>query len=664
MRGLHLSAPDGAKCLTHDSLAVAPLCGVGLGQQETIGLVDYLNASWGWRLCAVLGRAAGITLLMFAVAMLVPVRAAGDVVVDRRVADTQFQADLEALAVKCDKLGMSAQAELSRTWFVPRDPRRHYLFMPPAAESLVPATGAAELERQWHAKFMELRREQGERLFALARQSVEAGDEATGYRLLHEVLHEDPEHARAREVLQYTRADRGWRRDVRRSGRRRPRGTHPRFGWPASQYSIVNSEHVELTTNLNARAGQQAVEYLERVYAAWQQLFFTYWSVPGRLAERLQGQDRPLGPEPVFSVVLFNDRDEYVRQLKPAEPQIEMSLGYYSQDLKTAFFYAGDESARTAWVHEATHQFFQETGLVAPQVGEHGNFWVVEGVALYMESLAQSAGYATTGGVDAERLQYARYRRLSEAYYVPLEQLVDYGRARLQADPDIRKLYSQAAGLTHFFLQADDGRRLGAFVNYLKAVYRGVAQAATLAGEMNQSFAQLDERYPQYLQVTDDDLAFVRPDVLSLCLGHTSVTDAGLARLPRCTDLQWLDLSFTVAGDDGVACFAEARQLRQLNLEGTRITDDSLQLVGEFSKLEELDLSRTAVTDRGLSQVARLSGLKILWLTGTQVTDEGLMHLAALRRLEQLDVEHSRVTPAALEHLREQLPLLDRKPLP
>ena len=229
-----------------------------------------------------------------------------------------------------------------------------------------------------------------------------------------------------------------------------------------------------------SRGGQQVATYLERVHAVWQQLFYEYWSVPGRLAARFKGEDQSLGPDHTFSVVLFADRDEYVRQLSRSEPQIEMSVGYYSQSHKMAFFYAGDDATRPTWVHESTHQFFQESGNVAPLVGEQGNFWAVEGVALYMESLIDRDSYATTGGADADRLQYARFRKLSEGYYVASGDLVGYGREQIQKDPNIRQLYSQCAGLSHFFLHGDEGRMWRPFIDYLATVYRGVGQPETL----------------------------------------------------------------------------------------------------------------------------------------------------------------------------------------
>jgi hypothetical protein len=577
---------------------------------------------------------------------------------DRTDGDARFRVELTALAAKCDELGLKEEAATTRAWVVPRDPHRHYLFLPPAEDPARPAGDATKLVTLWYAKFSAARRRQAERLFRLAREQAESGSEGAAFRLLHELLREDPDHAEARRILEYARGERDWRRPIRRSKLQRNRSAHPLLGWPGDQYWVVDSEHFEVSTNHNARAARQVAEYLERVHAAWQQLFYEYWTVPGRLTSRFRGENVSLGPERTFEVVLFKDRADYVGQLSRSEPQIELSVGYYSQNHKTAFFYAGDESARTTWVHEATHQFFQESGEAAPMVGERSNFWVVEGVALYMESLADQGGYLTTGGVDADRLQYARYRLLNEDYYVPLETLMEYGREQVQKDADLPKLYSQCAGLAHFFMDTDRSERIRPFINYLRTVYRGTGQLRTLSGEFGQSYGELDQRYRGSLGVTDDELAYVDRRVRNLCLGHTRVTDAGLSHVRGLDQLLWLDLSFTGTGDAGLANFAEAQQLTQLNLEETRITSAGLDMVGAFLQLEELDLSRTALADDDLPRLARLTRLKVLWLTGTQITDAGLAALAPLRNLEQLDVANTAVTPEGLENLKKRLPKL------
>ncbi|MHB0958021.1 MAG: leucine-rich repeat domain-containing protein [Pirellulaceae bacterium] len=599
--------------------------------------------------------------LLFILCLMLPVaarEAAGRAVEGRESGDVQFRAALTALAEKSGELGLTDAAVTTEAWYVPRDPRRHYLFLPPADDPARPAPNATQLVTFWHAKFADLRQQQAERLFDLARAEAEAGNEGVAYRLLHEVLREDPDHAGARQVLDYTRGERGWRHPARRPQARRNRATHPLFGWPSDQYWVVDSQHFEVATNLHVRGGRQVAEYLERVHSAWRQLFYEYWTVPGRLAARFRGEEVALGPARVFKVVLFRDRQEYVQQLSQSEPQIEMSIGYYSQSHKMAFFYADDELARATWVHEVTHQFFQESGEVAPQVAERSNFWVVEGVALYMESLADHGGYFTTGGVDADRLQYARYRCLNEGYYLPLEKLVGYGREQLQKEVDLPKLYSQCAGLTHCFMDAVPDAQMRSFIAYLRTVYRGVGQQQTLSSELGRTYLELDQQYRESLNVKDDDLVYVDPRVQNLCLGHTHVTDAGLTRLRGVERLLWLDLSFTATGDAGVARFAGARQLSQLNLEGTRITAAGLDTVGEFRQLEELDLSQTAVEDDDLAKLVRLTRLKVLWLTGTPISDAGLAFLGSLRHLEQLDVTGTAVSQAGIQNLKRRLPKL------
>jgi len=582
---------------------------------------------------------------------------AGDV--DRAAIDAAFRGQLQLLATKCDEQELRQQAGVTRAWFPPRDPRRYYLFLPSVQDPTRPDPDAPKLVQFWHEKFSEVRKEQAQRLFSLARSRAESADEAEAYRLLHEVLHEDPDHAEARRMLGYEQASGTWRKRFRKPQSRPVRAAHPMFGWPRGQYWRVDSEHFQVTTNVSAKAGLQAAEFLERVHGAWQQLFYEYWTVPGRLTARFDKDAGPLGPQRDYQVVLFSDQDEYVRQLGKFAPQkVAISSAIYSERWKMSFLYVNDDDSRAPWVHEATHQFFQESGESVPTVGSHSNFWAVEGVALYMESLIDRGVVCTTGGADADRLQYARYRALNEGYYVPLEKLVAYERDRFEQDEDIRRLYSQSAGLAHFFMDGDGQAMRRPFIAYLRTVYRGLGKPETLSGEVGEEYASLDQQYRQFLDVTDRDLAFVDRNCRSLCLGHTSVTDAGLALRTEWERLRWLDLSFTAATDAGLASFAAAPRLDQLSLEKTRISARSLDTVAQFRELEELDISQTDIGDQALGKLAGLARLKILWLTGTRVTDEGIQQLAALRGLEQLDVQGTAVTAAGLARLKERLPNL------
>ena len=180
-------------------------------------------------------------------------------------------------------------------------------------------------------------------------------------------------------------------------------------------------------------------------------------------------------------MVQFKNRQEYLAQLAPLEPQIAVSLGYYMHGRRTSFFYAGDESLRATWFHEATHQLFQESAQAIEGVGEKWNFWILEGIAVYMESLVPHGGYWTLGGFDADRLQYARARILSGGDYTPLSELVRLGRDDLQRHPDIRRIYTQSAGLSHFLMNGSNARFRQSLVDLLRAQYQGRDSTRSLA---------------------------------------------------------------------------------------------------------------------------------------------------------------------------------------
>lgn len=584
-----------------------------------------------------------------------------------RAAEPSSYADrLSALAAKCDDLELKEQAELTRRWIIPRHPGRQYLFLPAVSDPAAPKSGATDLAAKWYAKFRELRGEQAEALFAESKQALADQRPARAYQLLHEVLRENPDHAEARRILGYIKdGRRQWTTpEWERMAARRGAGAHPIFGM---SYWRLESPHFELVTNHSSREALEAGRQLEDLHALWRQIFFRYWSTQAGLAARFAGGREPLARErPKMKVVLFRNREEYVEHLLPAEPRIGLTLGIYMDKRRTSYFYAGDTSVYPTWYHEATHQLFQE-GVpgVTDNPGQNQNFWALEGVALYMESL-QKRGHSTfyehwtAGGCEADRLQFARYRALAGDYYVPLSRLVTFGRAQVQADPEIRKLYAQAAGLSHFLIDGDGGKHQGAFIDLLTAIYQGNDGVDTLAKATGTPHEQLDDQYRACLNVTDDDLAHI-PDVShvkNLSLGRTSITDAGLAHLAGCKNLEWLDLSLTEVSDEGLKSVSSAAGLKQLFLEGTKITDAGLATIASHKQLEELDLSKLAITDAGLAKIAGLKNLKILYLTGSPITDAGLTHLRSLKQLETLETTATQVTPEGLQGLKSALPKL------
>ncbi len=561
---------------------------------------------------------------------------------------------------KCIELGLEPQAEATRSLIVQRTPGRNTLFLTPRDNVPALADDASTVVRKWDEKLSEVRREGAQQLLQLAEEALQQNEPALAYQLLFEVLHFDSQQPDARAILGHaTGSAAGSRFD--RPSTQRARTRHPQLGWEPGTYWRVSSRSYQIVTDDDEEGALDLAARLEDLQAAWRQLFFECWSDQRSLAYAWK-RKRVLRPQSRgrFRVVLFRDREEYVRHLRPQQPQIEITLGFYDDQRKTAFFFAGDRSADSTLLHEATHQLFHESQRTVPRIAEDGNFWVVEGVALYMESLRGHIGFVTLGGFEAERLQFARYRALQEGFYVPLDQLVTLGRSGIQQDPRIRRIYSQSAGITQFLMDHQGGHYRPGLIDYIRRVYAGRDGKNSLAEATDSPLAQLDGEYREFLQVDDDQLATLpsTAQVTKLCLGNTRVTDKGLATLQGQSTLEWLDLARTATTDVGFKSLSEARQLRQLNLESTAVTDASMSIVGRFHTLEELDLSHTGVTDEGLRELSGLSRLRALLLTGTQVTDAGLSALQGLKELETLDVTDTNVSSDGWAAIARLLPRL------
>ncbi|GAF84967.1 unnamed protein product, partial [marine sediment metagenome] len=203
---------------------------------------------------------------------------------------------------------------------------------------------------------------------------------------------------------------------------------------------------------------------------------------------------------PRLQVVFFRDRQEYNQAMRAAMPNIEVSVGVYIEQTRRAYFFGGKEYHDRNLYHEATHQLFHQSRPVAPDVGRRANFWIVEGIALYMESLRQENGYHVLGGFDDERMHAARYRLLKDDFYLPLEELTAFGMEKFQTHKRMPTLYSQAAGLTNFLIYYDGGRYRDALVTYLSTVYDGRDRPGTLAELTGTSYTELDKQYRQFME--------------------------------------------------------------------------------------------------------------------------------------------------------------------
>jgi len=571
----------------------------------------------------------------------------------RTETDTQFRQQLEKLASRCDELKLVEQARLTRQLATPLRPDQNRIFVPSFSRNLRPPASAGEDARFWYTHLVKQCQAQAARLFPIARQWKEQGQATEAYRLLHEILFLDPSHQQAGKIL-------GLGRSASKPRAVQARSAHPQLGWASRRYWTITSRHFTIVTNHSAQAGIDLAEQLEILHVAWRQLLFPLWSNAELLSRRWQDPATALGPEKKHQVVLFADRKEYVETLTANQSRIGLTSGIYQYDRAVAFFYMASPAPTTIWNHEVTHQLMQEMRPAIAEVGRDQNFWIVEGIALYMESLRQHDCYLTAGGFESNRLQYARYRRITEQFYIPLERLVLMGRDHVQMDDGIRRLYSQSAGLAHLLMDGNGGELREGLFKYLELVYQGKDDISSLATVLGKTTGKLDGQYGRFLVVRDQDLARLPPGVSlnNLTLGSCPISDQGIQHLAGQQELRWLDLTGTMVSDRGFSVIADSTQMEQLSLERTGITDRSMEILAGMKQLEELDLSSTAVTDKGIASLSGLRQLKRLWLTNTMVSDEGLQHLEPLKQLETLELSGTDVSDDAVKLLRAKLPKL------
>ncbi len=443
-----------------------------------------------------------------------------------------YAGQLTELAAWCDERGLADEAQKTRAWIRPRDPNKLYVPVLPreVGSPDLPAEAPADVV-EWTGRLFRLKRDQADALFDLARRAMRAKRASLAFDLALAAIRENPDHEAIRRLLGYQEHLGQWHTLYEIGRLRAGQVWHERFGWIPKSYVDryeqgqrycrgrwisaeedarlhgdirsgwdIRTEHYIIRTNHSLEAGVELGRKLEELYDVWRQLFVRFYADEAQVAALFAGgrRSRPAARRP-HSVVYFRDREDYVRGLRAGFPNIELSIGVYADKMRRAYFHAGDEYERRTLLHEATHQLFHESRPVPPSVGRERNFWIVEGVAVYMETLRRENGYYVLGGFEDDRMVAARERLLNDNFYVPLAELTTYGMERLQGHERRATLYSQASGLTHFLVHYDHGRYRDALVAYLSAVYSGRDTPGTLAQLAGTSYSELDRQYRQFM---------------------------------------------------------------------------------------------------------------------------------------------------------------------
>ena len=290
----------------------------------------------------------------------------------------------------------------------------------------LPADASAKVV-EWNARLGRLRHEQAVALFEIARRAARAGRATTAFELALAAVQASPDYEPTRRLFGYQKFHDQWRTPYEVKKLRSGFVWSDKFGWLSKanlhRYEQgqrfcdgrwitaaedaerhrdiqlgwdVETEHYTIRTNHSLEAGVAMGVKLERLHRLWRDMFICYWASEADVIAMFDGRPRPPSrPLPRHNVVYFRDRDDYLRALRAGLPNIDVTVGVYVDRMRRAYFFADKQNDDRTLYHEATHQLFHESRPVAPEVGWKTNFWIVEGIAMYMESLGRKTAFTS-----------------------------------------------------------------------------------------------------------------------------------------------------------------------------------------------------------------------------------------------------------------------------
>lgn len=411
-------------------------------------------------------------------------------------------------------------------------------------------------ELQWRSQLKRIRTEFAGDLYVLSRRALKTGHVSLAFHLVREVAFHDPDHRLARQLLGYVRYHDRWVTPFERRMLDRGNVWHERFGWiPESHVDRydqgerffrgrwmsaddegslrhhfengweISSEHFVIKTNQSLERGVELSVALERFHRFFRREFAAVFNSPQQMRQLFEkGTASGSMAEHRHQIHYYHSKQEFVFRLQGKQEQIEISNGLYLPSDRTAyFFYDADdlESNMETLFHEVTHQLLSESQNKIPVVGRDANFWLIEGLACYLESFeVDEEGRVSVGDPNHVRIARARQRRITENIYFPLAQFSQMGMREFQRPKDLetlRQYYTQATGLTHFFLEYEDGLYRDALIEHLSQIYsphaRIRAKPKSMAELTGVSFAELDRQYLSYMAELDAVYASVEAPV-------------------------------------------------------------------------------------------------------------------------------------------------------
>ncbi|HLQ44986.1 MAG TPA: hypothetical protein VK137_09680 [Planctomycetaceae bacterium] len=474
-------------------------------------------------------------------------RALTNLQTQHRDAHRRFGDALERIAQRCEERGLDEIPAQIRRMAKPVDP--DVLRFEPLPRSIQPPIPAdlPDEELQWRMQLREQRKDYAQKLDLLAQNAVKAGHPSYAFQLIREAASHDTDHARARRLLGFVRHKDEWVSAFEKLKLEKNEVWTDQFGWlPAAHVARyergerlfegrwisaekeaalrqdfrkgwdIRTEHYLLRTNHSLERGVALASALEEFQRFFHQTFAAFFDNPAQIQKLFANATVPgraLGKP--FEVHFYRSRDEYIARLvgmdKYKREIVEISNGVYDTDDRVVYtFQSPAQSAETTLYHEATHQMLAAHLKPSPVIADRANFWLIEGIACYIESYQKQNGQVSLGDPKFLRFETARHRFLVDQYYLPLSEFTKMGKDAFQAHPHIQNNYSQAAGLVHFFMHDHGGRYRDNLIEHLRQLYaqaeRSRDPVETLAELSGVDFQELDQQYADYVRTLSQSL--------------------------------------------------------------------------------------------------------------------------------------------------------------
>lgn len=445
----------------------------------------------------------------------------------------EYSRQIEKLADDCEAKDLNDAAKTVRERvFVPDPSAFRVDKLPSKVRPQLPASVTGD-ERMWQTRLRDLEKSYAKDLCQLARRAATQGFPSFAYNLVREAALHDSDNPQARKILGFELHKQEWLTPFARSQITKGNVWTEQFGWLPSPHAArymegkeryyngrwiktekekdlrrdfknawqVQTDHYLIKTNVSLERGVELGKALEDFHDFFLETFAGFFNSPEQLKKIFDGAGASArsGKES-FKVNYYRTREEYVDRLRKNFPMIEQTNGIYLTIDRVAHFYENDapHSEGTLY-HEATHQLFFESHRESRTICDNHHFWIIEGIACYMESFESQNETFSLGDPGYIRFVGARENLLRKKYYVPLREFSGFGMQEFQGAQELAKNYTQASGLARFFMHYDGGRYRESLVSHLAQLYSNHKLTRENAHGLDEltgvDFEELDRQY-------------------------------------------------------------------------------------------------------------------------------------------------------------------------